>query len=193
MSEIRIATCGTSLTRQSGAPNFWQKQVELGLRAGKETIARIFNFGEDGADSNIGLGFLSRALIVRPEIVLIEYNMNNAYVARSITVDQARANTQNMMDQLFANDAGVKIGLMTMNPPVAGGSIPLSERPNHAAYDQMYRDTVAADSRLFLVDNALAWADATVAQIPDGVHPTTAAVLARSVPIMIAALRAQIE
>lgn len=76
-----------------------------------------------------------------------------------------------------------------MNPPVTGGSIPLSDRVNWAAYAQMYRDMVTADPALTLIDLAPGWAGVTVSEIPDGVHPTKAAVSTRSVPTMISSLR----
>lgn len=94
-----------------------------------------------------------------------------------------------MINQLRANDPNVKICLMTMNPPITGGSIPLSDRSNWAAYAQGYRDMCIADSQLTLIDTAPAWAGATMADYIDGVHTTKAAVTARSVPVMISALR----
>lgn len=87
--EVRIATCGTSLTFQGDYFGLWQRQVERGLREGKQSNVEIYNFGENGADSQIGLSFLSRALIVRPDIVVFEYCMNDAYVIRSISAAQA--------------------------------------------------------------------------------------------------------
>lgn len=187
--EVRIATCGTSLTYQGDYFNLWQRQVERGLREGKQTIARLYNFGENGADSAIGLSFLYRALTVRPEIVVLEYNMNDAYIARSISVAQAMANHVNMIGQLRANDPNVKICLMIMNPPIAGGSQPLSDRVNWAAYAQMYRDMAVADPTITLIDLASAWASATIADYVDGVHPIKSAVSTRSVPTMISVLR----
>jgi hypothetical protein len=192
VKEIRIATCGTSLT-YNGNVNIWQRQVERGLREGKQTIARIYNFGEDGQDSSGGLFFLYRALQTRPEIVSLEYSMNDAYLPRNISVAQAQANHLNMIGQLRANDPNVKICLMTMNPPVSGGSIPLTDRPNWAAYTQMYRDLAASDLSITLIDNAPNWAGVTVSEIPDGVHPTKAAVSTRSVPTMISSLRPLIQ
>lgn len=61
--------------------------------------------------------------------------------------------------------------------------------PYRAAYAQNYRDICAADSQLTLIDLAPGWVGATTTDIPDGVHPTKAAVSARSVPMMIAGLR----
>ncbi|MBY3228532.1 SGNH/GDSL hydrolase family protein [Rhizobium laguerreae] len=189
MKEIRIATCGTSLTFQGDYFNLWQRQVERGLHEGKETSARIYNFGENGQDSAGGLFYLYRALQTRPEIVVLEYNMNDAYIVRNISVAQAQSNHMSMISQLRANDANVKICLMIMNPPITGGSIPLSDRVNWAAYAQMYRDMVTSDPALTLIDLAPGWAGATTTDIPDGVHPTKAAVSARSVPTMISSLR----
>ncbi|MBY5733493.1 SGNH/GDSL hydrolase family protein [Rhizobium leguminosarum] len=187
--EVRVATCGSSLTYQGDYFNLWQRQVERGLREGKQSVARLYNFGENGAASDTGLFFLNRALITRPEIVVLEYNMNDAYTARNISVGQAQINHQSMITQLRDNDPNVKICLMIMNQPIAGGSIPLSQRPNWAAYAQNYRDMCVADDELTLIDLAPAWVGATTTDIPDGVHPTKAAVTARSVPLMISSLR----
>jgi len=191
--EIRIATCGTSLTYQGNYYDLWQRQVERGLLEGKTTIARMHNFGENGAASAQGLLSLHQALIIRPEIVILEFNMNDASINRSTTVAQAQANHQNMIEQFRANDPDVKICLMTMNPAIAGGFHPISDRPNFAAYPQNYRDMVAADPSLTLIDCAQAWGGVTLAEVPDGVHPTKAAVTTRSVPLMIAALRPLID
>jgi hypothetical protein len=163
--------------------------VERGLVEGKQAVSRIYNFGENGAGSAIGLSLLSRALVVRPEIVILEYNMNDASINRTTSVAQAQANHLAMISQLRANDPNVKICLMTMNPPIAGGITPISDRPNFAAYPQGYRDMCAADPTLTLIDCATAWAGATLAEIPDGIHATKSAVFTRSVPIMTSALR----
>ncbi len=188
--EIRIATVGTSLTFQGDYYDLWQRQVERGLREGKTSIARLYNFGELGAASDFGLTFLPKLLAFRPEIVALEYNMNDAYIARGISVAQAQTNHQTMISQLRANDSNVKICLMIMNQPVTGGLHPLSDRVNWAAYAQMYRDMCAADTALTLIDLSPGWSDATVSEIPDGVHPTKAAVSSRSVPTMITSFRA---
>ncbi|MGR9149587.1 SGNH/GDSL hydrolase family protein [Rhizobium leguminosarum] len=191
--EIRIATCGTSLTYQGDGSDPWQAQVQRGLVAGKQTNVGIYNFGENGAASDAGLLYLYRALNVRAEIVVLEYNMNDAYLVRNISVAQAQANHLNMLSQLRANDPNVKICLMIMNPPVAGGTISVAERPNWAAYAQMYRDMCVSDTDLTLIDLAPAWAGVTATEVPDGVHPKKASVTTRAVPAMISALRPLIQ
>ncbi len=186
---IRIASCGTSLTYQGDGWNPWQVQVARGLVAERVTRSAVFNFGESGVDSSGGLTFLGRALRVRAEICVLEYCMNDAYIVRGISVAAAKANHQSMISQLRAADSGVKICLLILNPPIAGGSIAVSERANYAAYAQGYRDLCVEDGNLTLIDCAPTWVGATVADCPDGVHPTKAAETARNVPIIIDRLR----
>ncbi len=60
------------LTFQGDYYDLWQRRVERGLVAGKQTKVQIYNFGENGAASDAGLTYLYVALLTRPEVVVLE-------------------------------------------------------------------------------------------------------------------------
>lgn len=176
---LRIVTVGTSLTAVGG----WQAPLEQALAACTGRPVTVVNLGVGSTHSGHGLTRVAAVLEARPEIVLYEFAMNDAYVAFNIPLETARANTLSFLDQVAPH---ARVLLMTMNPThgeVAG------VRPHLARYYDLYRQ-IAGERGLRLIDHAAAWgarSDLATA-IPDGVHPTPEAASAVMVPAIARAL-----
>jgi acyl-CoA thioesterase I len=166
-----MVTYGTSLT-QGGA---WVGQVEAVLKERFPGLVTVINSGQSGMWSAWGVEHLEeRVLRRKPDLVLIEFAINDAHVPYNTPVDAARRNLETMIDRILAARADTEIVLMTMNTCVG----PAREvRPQLDAYYQMYRD-VAAARNLSLVDHARVWARIQEVDhgrfmrfVPDGLHP----------------------
>jgi acetoin utilization deacetylase AcuC-like enzyme/lysophospholipase L1-like esterase len=183
-----MVTYGTSLT-QGGA---WVGQVEAVLKTRFPGLVTVINSGQSGVWSGWGVEHLEERVIRRkPDLVFIEFAINDAHVPYNTPVDAARRNLEAMIDRILAARADTEIVLMTMNPCVGPAN---NIRPNLNAYYQMYRD-VAAARKLPLIDHAKVWAriqetdDALFRRyVPDGLHPGPEGCAAVITPAVLQAL-----
>ncbi|MEZ2132456.1 MULTISPECIES: SGNH/GDSL hydrolase family protein [unclassified Sinorhizobium] len=175
---ICIATLGTSLTYdgvyESGGE--WQGLVQVGLRAGTSRPVTVYNFGVASQDSNQRIAQLQAGMWLpyRPEIIIVEFSINDAYTPRSITPAQCKANALTIINMFKAQDPNVKAFVMTMNPCVPGSG-PALDRPNLPLYTAKYREIAAENPDIGLIDNEPDWGTPTFTQLTDGIHPTRAA------------------
>ncbi len=186
MQTVTIATLGTSLTAYSQP---WQTMLAHKLRQGTGKNVVVYDFGISGASSALGLANLAKPLHVRPDIVSIEYTINDSYSPYGISVAQSKTNTLALISAFKANDPDVKLFLTILNPPVAGQPTDTA-RPNYPAYKAMYADLVAADSSLTLLDCSAAWGSPTLAAIPDGLHPPLSSKIQYEFPVTVPAFQA---
>lgn len=169
-----IVTYGTSLT----AGGAWVGQVKAALDKKFPGLPKVINSGQGAMWSKWGVDHLEkRVLAKKPDAVFIEFAINDAFLAYSTTVKQARANLENMIDRIAKQNADCEVILMTMDPPIAEH---LQRRPNIAEYYQMYRD-VARERKLRLIDHLPNWEKilkegepAYRKLVPDGIHPNAA-------------------
>lgn len=110
-----------------------------------------------------GLDRLPEAIRLKPDVVFIEFAINDAYKAYGISVEDAKKNLNAMIDAL----SGSEIILQTMSPVKDPTS-----RPRLAEYYQGYRD-VATKRGLLLVDHYPNWLREPFPA--DGVHPNAEA------------------
>lgn len=156
---------------------------------------RVVNTALAGTTSSWGLENLrTHVLDYRPQVVVFEFSMNDAVW---LTLDQAKANTVTIIDELRAEDPGVRIFLATNNEPSAAAvastlaKVPASHLADVDAYYAQYRAVAAAEG-VGLIDNEPAWRAAQAADpsiVPDGFHPTYAADLQVEVPVELAAIQ----
>ena len=166
-----VVTYGTSLT-SGGA---WVKQLDAALKAKWPGLVTVVNSGAGGMWSKWGVENLdARVIEKKPDTLLIEFGINDAYLPYKTSVAQARSNLNNMIDRVLAAKADTEIVLMTMNPPIGGH---LARRPAIKDYYQMYRQ-VATERKLKLIDHHANWEpilakDGAVFDryVPDGIHP----------------------
>ena len=194
----KIVVYGTSLT----AGGVWPSHLASWLSARHAGTVTLINSGMAGQNSYKGVQELSsRVLAHNPDVVFIEFAMNDAfrYPANhssgnpALSVAEARANLETMIDAILARNPEAEIILQTMNTvwnSPTGSNESATMRPDLASYYQMYRD-VAAERGLMIIDHASHWADLQArdrtrfeAFVPDGVHPTAAGQDAILLPLL---------
>jgi lysophospholipase L1-like esterase len=177
----RIVVYGTSLT----ANGAWVQQLGSWLSTIYPGKAVLLNSGLSGKNSAEGLAQLqTKVLNHAPDTVFIEFAMNDAFLYSDgtprLSVEQARANLNAMIDAILAHNPLCEVILQTMNSvwdSPQGSNASATLRPNLADYYQMYRD-VAAERGLRLIDHHRNWLSLQQANpadyqnlVPDGVHP----------------------
>lgn len=183
-----LITYGTSLTH-GGA---WVGQIKTDLEKKFPGLITVTNSAQSGMWSKWGLDNLdARVLQKKPDTVIIEWAINDAFLKYQTSVAEARKNLETMIDKIVAQNPAAEIILMTMNPPI---KVHLEKRPEIEKYYQMYRD-VAAARKLRLVDHYPNWKkilDSNPAEfdklVPDGIHPNANGAEKVITPVLLQAL-----
>lgn len=172
-----IVMMGTSLTDGM----IWVDEMEAWLKSEATNSANVdvYNVAIGGQSSVGGItDQLPLAKAANPDVVFIEYAINDAYTPYSVTLQDSKDNLNYIIDELQAQNPDVEIVLETMNNPDGD---PLADRPDYAAYYQGYRD-IAQARGLILIDHLPNWLDlyntdptTWHAYVTDGVHPHGAA------------------
>jgi lysophospholipase L1-like esterase len=179
-----IVAYGTSLSFTT--TSFWFERLRDDLDRVFPGQATLLDRALGGVASDWGVERLDiRVLDAAPDVVFIEFAINDAFLDYNITVAQAETNLLNILDRIQSALPNCEIILMTMNPPFF---LPLENRPNYKAYYQMYRD-VARRRDLPLIDHEPNWdeileTDAALfySYLPDAIHPNEAGTLAVITP-----------
>ncbi|OKO70396.1 hypothetical protein AC629_40440 [Bradyrhizobium sp. NAS80.1] len=195
MQIFDVACFGTSLTEGTGndgagSPPFgsYVPVLQRALAPGKSSRVRCYNFGSGGAWSTVGMtNYLTALKNVRPRAVIIEFMMNDCAL---LSTADSTANHLTIINTLKALPAPPAIFLVTMNP-VIGNSSSAIARINLNTYNDIYR-SLSLSENVGLIDTYPNWA-ATPTDIPDGVHPTLAANIAKLIPRLVAALSPLIQ
>ncbi len=179
-----VVTYGTSLTAAAEWPDALHRYFD---RHFPGQVA-CFNAAQSGQHSNWGLANLdARVLSHKPDLVFIEFSVNDAATKHGISVAQSVANLDTLVQTLRRQNPSVDIIVQTMNPawdsPASAPKLYASDRPELATYYAACRD-YARDHRLPLVDHYPVWAAIQQsdparfhALIPDGIHPAPEASL----------------
>ena len=110
-----LVTYGTSLT----AGGAWVGQLQSALKAQWPSLITVVNSGQGAMWSKWGVDNLdARVIAKKPDTVLIEFAINDAYLEYKTSVEQAKENLNNMIDRILKAKAETEIILMTMNPPI---------------------------------------------------------------------------
>lgn len=159
---VRIVTFGTSLT----AGEDWQSELERQLAPCH--AVDITTIAKGGMNSEWGVDNVHRVAEAEPDVVLIEFSMNDADVIDGVGRARARDNTELIIEAIAA--AGAAPILMTMNP--AHGWVQQLRRLWLGDYYEDYR-AIAQERGIGLIDLAPIWAAQPDldAALPDGVHP----------------------
>jgi len=163
-----IAGLGTSLTARGG----WLEALPARLAPRLQRPVVTHNFGRVGANSRQGLALLDAVAGALPQVVLLEFAINDAALHRGVSLAESVTNLTRMVRRLRLALPGVRLHLMTMSP-VRGWRRLLRSRLQ-AYYDQYA--VIAAREQVGLIDNRPAWAALSPAALedalPDGTHPT---------------------
>ena len=180
-----LVTYGTSLT----AGGAWVKQLQQALDAQFPKLATVLNTGQGAMWSDWGVKNLdARVLAKKPDAVLIEFSINDAYLPYAMPPAVSRQNLETMITRIRAALPKCEIILMVMNPPIG---VHLERRPKITDYEQVYRDVPKAQS-LRLIDHAPAWQAVLkkgeadyLKLVPDGIHPNAAGCAAIITPALL--------
>jgi lysophospholipase L1-like esterase len=190
---MRLVVLGTSLT--AGAA--WPDRLGAALNGCADRPVTVLRVARAGAHSGWGRGQAAAVAALRPDLVLIEFTINDADLRDGQGLGTARANHRALIAALGAARPEARLALMTMSPAFGLRGL---MRPRLAAHQAQYRDLAAGGAGggdLGLIDLAPLWAEALTpgrrrALMPDGLHPTDAAVAAVALPAMLAQVAAAV-
>jgi lysophospholipase L1-like esterase len=176
--ELRIVAFGTSLTARGG----WQLPLEAALRDCLQRPVTVETVARSGATSGWAVTMADSVIEKKPDIVLVEFYANDAALNRFMTVNQSRANMDEILSKLKRSLPAAKVIVMGMNP-ISG--IRGFARPFLQSYIDAHRQLAEAKGFDFF-DNRPAWLRLSPAElaaaIPDGSHPLPSVAAATIVP-----------
>lgn len=186
--KIAIATMGTSLT---GGQWRWPDAMMAGwLNLEFPGQVSLFNEGVGASASSVGpgnnpalsgLGKLPAVLAHKPDVVFVEFTINDAYLPYKISLEDSKRNLNILIDRIQQADPKTEIIVQTMNPvkdlPAHGAAGAATQRPRLAEYVEGYRQ-VAKACGLRIIDHSPNWQKLMRDNpaefdrlVPDGVHP----------------------
>lgn len=168
-----IVTYGTSLT----AGGAWVGLLQGALNRKFPGLAKVVNSGQGAMWSKWGVDNLDKRVIEKkPDAVIIEFAINDAFLEYKTSQEEARRNLENMIDRILKANPECQVILMTMDPPIG---VHLERRPKVDEYYEMYRQ-VAKERKLLLVDHNPNWKKVLEQGeteykklVPDGIHPNS--------------------
>lgn len=164
---VKIVTLGTSLSARGG----WQEPLEHSLGVCLDSDVAVVNLAKSGMTSEWGRTQIDKVVAERPNIVLVEFAVNDADVTEFMSLKHSSANMAEIVSRLRESEARPAVYVMAMNP-VSGlrGAV----RPFLGQYEEMHA-AVARKLGAGFIDHRPAWArlsDEEIAiAIADGVHP----------------------
>lgn len=199
-NKVTIVTMGTSLT--GGTYRWPDIMMQDWLDKDFPSQVTLFNEGVGASSSSVGpggnnqlsgLGRLPIVVAHKPDVVFIEFGINDAYLPYKISLSESRKNLEMIIDTILKANPKAEIILATMNSckddPKSDVKVS-SDRPDLALYYQGYRD-VAKAHNLLLIDYYPAWVKLMKAHpyqfhqfLPDGIHPTLEAYRSILLPIL---------
>ena len=167
---LKVVAFGTSLTAKNDWPDALQPRLET-CRGAPVEIRRV---ARPGAGSDWGETALDDVIAAAPDLVLLEFAINDADIRDGQSLGAARAAHARILDGLKTALPEARVLLLTMNH--ASGLRGLA-RPWLAAHYAQYRDLAAAHGT-GLLDLYPRWRAAApdIRTLGDGLHPTDAQV-----------------
>lgn len=169
-----IVFYGTSLT----AGGAWTTQLTEALEQRFPGLVRTFNGAGPGQHSGWGCENLDARVIAHaPDVVFLEFAVNDAVARFHLTPEQARANLDAMIDRIRAARPDCEFILQVMSPVIDRPQGHDGWRPTLPECQENYR-RVAAERGFLLIDHMPAWTRLLEADeaafrewVPDGLHP----------------------
>jgi acyl-CoA thioesterase I len=169
-----LLTYGTSLTAGAGG-KAWVDSVNKALNKKYNGLLTTINAAKSAMWSTWGVQHLEDSVIKKkPDAVIIEFGMNDAFSNYNTSIAVARLNLNYMIDRIKLYNPDCEVILQTMDIALDGHG---TMRPGLEKYYQMYRD-VAKTRKLLLIDHYPHWKaildkgkDAYLKLVPDGLHP----------------------
>ncbi|RRJ96278.1 SGNH/GDSL hydrolase family protein [Opitutaceae bacterium TAV4] len=170
----KIVFYGTSLT----ANGAWVPQLSQTLEKRFPGLVSFANGARSGQHSRWGVQNLDASVLAhQPDVVFIEFSVNDAVARFQITVDEARRNLEAMIDRILAANPKTDIILQVMNPVIGRPPGHASHRRELPRYQDVYRE-VGRERGLLVIDHMPAWTALLESDektfrsyVPDGLHP----------------------
>lgn len=172
----KIVVYGTSL---SASKEGWAAMLESSLNALYPGKVEVINSAQAAMWSSWGVENLrERVLDQKPDMVIIEFAMNDAYLPYITSVEAARLNLEYMVYRIRELYPDCSIILQVMNMPIAEHK---EQRPNIELYYNLYRKE-ALKLKVKLIDHYEYWVPLLkkgerefYQYVPDGIHPSITA------------------
>jgi acyl-CoA thioesterase I len=183
---MKIVTLGTSLSARGG----WQEPLRRSLGACLNRDVAVVNLAKSGMTSEWGLTQIDKVVAEHPDIVLVEFAVNDADVTEFMSLSRSSANMTEIVSRLRQSGTRPAVYVMAMNP-VSGlrGMI----RPFLDKYVEMHA-AVARKLGAGFIDHRPAWArlseEEIAKAIADGAHPDPVTASRVIVPGLVRALAA---
>ena len=171
--EVRITALGTSLTSRNRWPELLPGLLAGCLAdSGSAPDVSVEIVASPGASSSWGLQQLDRVEASAPDLVLIEFAVNDSALHRGMPLASSRSTHERLLDQLLDRLPQTAVVLVTTNPAIGvRGAV----RPGLGSYYAMYRE-LAEQEQVGLVDLEARWAVGGAGPLDDalvdGLHPT---------------------
>lgn len=180
---FNVVTFGTSITARGG----WQKPLAHALSQCMKRPVSVRAIGGPGQGSEWGLANVGRVNALKPDLVIVEFAINDADLRNWISPRSSRHNMMLLAQRLEAGPSQPRVVLMTTNPVIGWKRL---LRPRLERYYAEYH-RVSAKRRVGLANGQNAWSDLTGRQlaqaIPDGTHPRPAVFTKIMVPHIVRA------
>lgn len=166
-----ILFMGTSLTEGQAWPDVLIQKLEgCGVSASSQRLSG------NGKTSSWGVTTLKAAQAAdlrAPDLVLIEFAVNDADFRRFLSPEQSAENTKRLISMLREMNPEVQVVLLGMYP---GFGVRGALRLRYGAYLTELEKIAARDERIGYLDMTQTWQlalhEAPRAKMPDGLHPT---------------------
>jgi lysophospholipase L1-like esterase len=188
---VSVVAYGTSLTADGG----WFDAVAAELDRQYPDAGTFTNAAEGARYSVWALEQLdARVLVAEPDLVFLEFAVNDAYLPYDVSVEQSQENLRELVRRLRAARPSVPIIVLMTNVVIGEHA---TARPELAAYYDAWRAT-AGELDLGVVELEPAWLHILEAApeafdrlMPDGIHPSFEGHRRVNAPLVLAFLRGQ--
>lgn len=181
---LRVVTLGTSLTAR---PQIWPDALARALGACRSTAVEVIRLAGPGQNVSWGLGQLPQVIAARPDLVLVEFAINDASLQRGMRLSRATGLHRDLITGLQQGLPDAQIVLMTMSPAYGPrGLIRPWLAQHYAAYAPL-----AQSMGTGFVDLHAHWQDrprAAQGLQEDGLHPAPEVAAEVIVPALMAYL-----
>lgn len=162
---LRLVAFGTSLTRNYSWPQDFQSRLSdcLGEPVEMDVVAL------PGANSSWALDTLDAVIDAAPDLVLIEFAINDADILDGLSLRESVANHRKLIRLLKTELPATRLVLMTMSPAFGVKKVGRFLLPRYYAAQV----SLAKEEETDLIDIYARWTviDGTREYFPDGLHP----------------------
>lgn len=188
-----IVVYGTSLCALPDGTLTWPAMLQERINAAYPNGVEVINSAQSAMWSTWGVQHLDeRVLAKNPDMVMIEFGMNDAYLPYKTSLEVCRINVEYMIDRIREANPQCEIVLQVMNMPIREH---LEQRPHINDYYELYRK-IARKRKVKLIDHYAYWTgllDRGEAEflkyVPDGIHPNALAWKNYTVPFLLKELQ----